>query len=86
MGLLLALSIDQNKEAIWSTENSATNAWNLNFNNGNQNNNNKSTNRNRVRPVSALRLKITGMVTADDMFEAYFDCRRRKRGKRSSII
>ncbi len=86
MGLLLALSKDQDKEAIWSTENSATNAWNLNFNNGNQNNNNKSTNRNRVRPVSALRLKIIGMVTATDIFEAYFDCRQRKRGKRSSII
>lgn len=86
MGLLLTLSIDKDKEAIWSTENSATNAWNLNFNNGNQNNNNKSTNRNRVRPVSASRLKITGMVTATDIFEAYFDCRRRKRGKRSSII
>ena len=33
------------------TENSATNAWNLNFNNGNFNNNNK-TNENSVRPVS----------------------------------
>jgi len=30
-----------------SSENSATNAWNQNFNNGNQNNNNK-TNTNRV--------------------------------------
>ena len=53
MGLLLTLSKDQDKEAD-GTENSANNAWNLNFNNGNQNNNNKSTNRNRVRPVSAL--------------------------------
>ena len=35
------------------TENSATNAWNLNFNNGNFNNNNK-TNENSVRPVSAF--------------------------------
>ena len=35
------------------TENSATNAWNLNFNNGNFNNNNK-TNENSVRPVSEL--------------------------------
>lgn len=34
------------------SENSATNAWNVNFNNGNLNNNNK-TNENRVRPVSA---------------------------------
>ena len=33
------------------TENSATNAWNLNFNNGNFNNNNK-TNEYSVRPVS----------------------------------
>ena len=33
------------------TENSATNAWNLNLNNGNFNNNNK-TNENSVRPVS----------------------------------
>ena len=32
------------------TENSATNAWNLNFNNGNFNNN--KTNENSVRPVS----------------------------------
>lgn len=31
-----------------STENSATNAWKLNFNNGNQNNNNKNNNK-RVR-------------------------------------
>lgn len=35
------------------TENSATNAWNLNFNNGNFYNNNK-TNANSVRPVSAF--------------------------------
>lgn len=33
-----------------STENSATNAWNQNFNNGNQNNNNKN-NSNYVRAV-----------------------------------
>lgn len=43
----------KNKAAMTMTENSATNAWNLNFSNGNQNNNNKSTNQNRVRPVSA---------------------------------
>lgn len=35
------------------TENSATNAWNLNFNDGNFGNNNK-TNENSVRPVSAF--------------------------------
>ena len=38
------------------TENSATNAWNLNFNNGNFNNNNK-TNENSVRPVSDFERK-----------------------------
>ena len=43
----------KNKAAMTMTENSATNAWNLNFSNGNQNNNNKSTNQNRARPVSA---------------------------------
>lgn len=40
-----------------SSENSATNAWNVNFNNGNLNNNNK-TNENRVRPVSAFLLQV----------------------------
>ena len=43
----------KNKAVMTATENSATNAWNLNFNNGNQNNNDKSTNQYRVRPVSA---------------------------------
>jgi len=38
---------------VTPTENSSTNAWNLNLSNGNQNNNNKSTNQNRVRAVSA---------------------------------
>ena len=37
------------------TENSATNAWNLNLNDGNTNNwNTKASNTNRVRAVSAL--------------------------------
>jgi hypothetical protein len=34
-----------------STENNATNAWNLNLNNGNQNNNNKTNTNRRVRAV-----------------------------------
>lgn len=38
-----------------STEYSANNAWNLNFNTGNLNNNNKATNRLRVRPCAAFR-------------------------------
>lgn len=40
---------------IAATENSATNAWNLNLNDGNTNNwNTKASNTNRVRAVSAL--------------------------------
>ena len=35
------------------TENSSTNAWNLNLGNMNQNNNNKAQYQRRVRPVSA---------------------------------
>lgn len=41
-----------------ATENSATNAWNLNLNNGNMNNNTKASNQNRVRAVSALCAEI----------------------------
>ena len=51
----------KNKAAMTETENSATNAWNLNFSNGNQNNNTKSTNQNRVRAVSAYNGKITSI-------------------------
>lgn len=36
-----------------STENSAANAWYLNFSTGNLNNNSKTTNRYRVRPCAA---------------------------------
>lgn len=44
-----------NKPQIAATENSATNAWNLNLNDGNTNNwNTKASNTNRVRAVSAL--------------------------------
>lgn len=52
MGHPLSLRV-KNKAAMTTTENSAQNAWNLNFNNGNQNNNDKSSNQYRVRPVSA---------------------------------
>ena len=74
------------------TENSATNAWNLNLNNGNANNNTKATNQNRVRPVSALLrinntpIKDNDMVTTQGLIEAYFDCRKRKRKTASAII
>ena len=40
-----------------SSENSSSNAWNVNFNNGNVGNNTKASNSYRVRPVSAHRGK-----------------------------
>lgn len=48
-----------NTEAWSSTENSSTNAWNLNFNNGDRWNNNKYNN-NYVRPVLAFLFKSSG--------------------------
>lgn len=45
--------IVKNKETRELTENSQTNAWNLNCSNGNVNNNNKK-NTNHVRPVAEL--------------------------------
>jgi hypothetical protein len=46
---------EQDNNAV--TENSGSNAWNVNLSNGNLNhNNNKSTNQNRVRPVSATNI------------------------------
>nr|DAZ33068.1 MAG TPA: hypothetical protein [Caudoviricetes sp.] len=43
------------RQCLRPTENSATNAWNLNLSNGNLNNwNTKASNKGRVRPVSAL--------------------------------
>lgn len=55
------------------TENSATNAWNLNFSNGTLNNNNKN-NTNVVRAVCAL-----GEKEVDGWVDAYFDCISNKR-------
>lgn len=57
MGHPLSLRV-KNKAAMTMTENSATNAWLLNFSLGNQNNNNKSTNQYRVRPVSAYHGRV----------------------------
>ena len=51
------------------TENSATNAWNLNLNDGNANNwNTKASNTNRVRAVSALfteNRNVTNIIRQD---------------------
>lgn len=55
-----------------SAENSATNAWNINFSNGNLNNNNKQNN-NSVRAVAALdERELEGWV------DAYLNCLRNK--------
>jgi hypothetical protein len=49
----------KNKSIEHRTENSSTNAWNLNLGNGNLNNwNTKASNQNRVRPVSALAQEV----------------------------
>jgi hypothetical protein len=46
---------EQDNNAV--TENSGSNAWNVNLSNGNVNNwNTKATNQNRVRPVSATNI------------------------------
>ena len=47
--------IAKTKKCPFGTENSASNAWNLNFSNGNLNNwNNKVSNQNQVRAVSGI--------------------------------
>lgn len=73
---------------VHGCEASSTNAWNLNLSNGNANNwNTKASNQGRVRPVSALLqiTKICGMMTTEDMLEAYYDCRRKKRRTASAV-
>ena len=64
-----------------STENNNNNAYNVNFSNGNSNNNNKS-NTNQVRAVRALWQfdLFSQPIPLSDFYEAYFECRRKKRG------
>lgn len=77
-GRATAVSVVKNKlvhaMTAWSvTENSAANAWNLNFSSGNLNNNNKN-NTNSVRAVCALEeTEIDGWV------DAFFNCIEKKR-------
>ena len=59
-----------------STENSANNAWNVNFNSGNVNNNNKY-NRNRVRAVTAHEDSYYNWLK-ESVMDAYLDCLRHK--------
>jgi hypothetical protein len=69
-----------------SSEFSATSGWNQNYNTsnpGNQNNNNK-TNNNRAR---AVRRPVAPPcnITPEELFQAYFDCRQRKRNTRNAL-
>ena len=78
------------RAGIHSSEYSATNAWNVNYN-GNVNNNNKNNN-NRASASCALATSSSmppadslfmqdsdGPILLEELFEAYFDCRRNKR-------
>lgn len=68
----------------WSSTtnaNNTDNAWNVNFNNGNVNNNNKS-NTNYVRAVRGGKCDL---LSFQSVFQAYLDCRKRKRGTANAI-
>lgn len=68
-------------------QNSSTNARNVNGNNGNVNNNsrsNQNTN-NRVLAVSAFS-EEKGFFSLQDIFNAYFDCRKNKRWKTDALL
>jgi RNA-directed DNA polymerase len=71
-----------------SAQPNASNAWNQNWNTsnpGNQNNNNK-TNANRVRAVRRPRLAgMDDQPTAEELFQAYYDCRATKRNTWSAL-
>jgi retron-type reverse transcriptase len=63
----------------WSSTtnaNNTDNAWNVNFNNGNVNNNNKSNS----YYVRAVRAGKCPLLSFQSLYEAYLDCRKRKRG------
>ncbi len=66
-----------------SSEYSAQNAWNWNNNNQNWNNNNKNNN----NSVCAVRDSVEpqdGVVTLQDLYTAYEDCRHRKKRKKGA--
>lgn len=68
------------------SEFSSNNAWNQNFNTsnpGNQNNNNKN-NSNRARAVRRSEFPVCN-VTIEELFQAYYDCRKRKRNSASAL-
>lgn len=66
-----------------SSEYSAQDAWNWNYNNQNWNNNNKNNN----NSVCAVRDSVEpqdGVVTLQDLYTAYEDCRHRKKRKKGA--
>jgi len=83
----------QNSNNYWSaTENSATNAYNVNFNNGNVNNNNK-TNTNYVRAVRSgewrfsqrTEVRMRNIFSFSNIYKRYLKCRRNKRNTMNAL-
>lgn len=73
----------QNSNNYWSaTENSATNAYNVNFNNGDVNNNNK-TNNNYVRAVRSGEWR--DIFSFGNIYRCYLKCRRNKRNTMNAL-
>jgi len=73
---------------FWSsTENSAPNAWNQNFNSGNpgNQNNNTKTNANYVRAFRRSNQVMNCDLTVSELFTAYYDCRKTKRNTWNAI-
>lgn len=64
-------------------ENSSNNAWIYNGTNGNLNNNNKN-NSNSVRPITEF-INNVNMVSIEDVFNAYYACRKNKRTTESAL-
>lgn len=69
------------------SQNSATNAWNVNVNNANVNNNTK-TNSNYVRSVADYENRILGNSTIDfeGVIKAYYECRKKKRSSPNELL
>ena len=74
----------QNSNFWSSSENNATNAWNVNFQNGTANNNNKS-NSYVVRAVTAFSDYPVPQAFADTVWEAYHDCLRGKKNSSQAV-
>lgn len=72
--------------SYWSsTEYNNNNAWYQNFTNGTQNNNNKN-NANSVRCIRKSINTLIPMITLEDVFQAYYDCRRNKSRTNNALV